>query len=220
MNIDLSKFNVEYHFASPVFRSEETQFLPIMKPLFEEFVQRSKNNNKNISLVYPCVMTELISSDERASPFVQYVSDIAWEILNFQGYDMNLFYTYANEMWGQHHPHSSGMDQHIHGAEVQLCGFYFIDTPPDSSRLFIHDPRAAKIYAGLPERKSDTVTSAHNLINFLPEPGDLIFTNPWLSHSLSRNASQLPFNFIHINIRVAYREDQVCNNIPSEPIVI
>jgi len=147
-------------------------------------------------------MTELLSADERIESFVQYVSDISWEILNYQGYNMDLFYTDASEMWGQYHPFSSNMEQHTHGGGVQLCGFYFLETPVNSSKLFIHDPRSAKVQIGLPERQSTDLTPAHSLINYTPEPGDLIFTNSWLSHSFSRNASHLPYSFIHINVRV------------------
>jgi len=221
MTLDIEKYAVDFHFASSVFRANENQFLPSVKTVFEEYIQKSKNKGQPQSPVYPCVMTEQVSSDERISQFVQYVSNIAWDILNKQGYNMDLFYTDVSEMWGQHHPYMSNMEQHIHGQDVQLCGFYFLDTPPDSSRMYIHDPRTVKVYAGLPERRSDTLTSAHNLIYYDPEPGDLIFTNSWLAHSFSRNQSQQPYNFLHINVRVAYREDNICPSIPpSGPIVI
>jgi hypothetical protein len=221
MKLDIEKYDVDYHFASSVFRANESQFLSSVKTVFNEHIQKIKKSDHPHSLVYPGLMTGLISQDERIAPFVQYVSNIAWDILNSQGYNMDLFYTDATEIWGQYHPYTSNMEQHIHGLDVQLCGFYFIDTPPDSSKLFVHDPRAAKIYAGLPERQSDTLTSAHNLVYYNPEPGDLIFTNPWLAHSFSRNQSQLPYNFLHINVRVAYREGNVQSvNRPLDPIVI
>jgi hypothetical protein len=105
------------------------------------------------------------------------------------------------------------MEHHIHGLDVQLCGFYFLDTPDDSSRVFFHDPRAVKVYAGLPERSSDVLTSAHNMVYYIPKPGDIFFTNAWLAHSFSRNASQQPFNFIHINVRVMYKEN-------TNPIIV
>ena len=214
MSFDIEKYAVDYHFASSLFRANESQFLPAVREVFNDYVQKSKNNGHPQSPVYPGVMTEIISPDERINSFVQYVSNIAWDVLNKQGYNMDLFYTDASEMWGQHHPYMSSMEQHVHGLDVQLCGFYFIDTPPDSSGLVIHDPRSAKIYAGLPERKNDSITSAHNMVYYSPEPGDLIFTNPWLAHSFSRNQSQHPYNFIHINVRVAYRGDNVCSNGP------
>jgi hypothetical protein len=202
MNLDLDRYTVDNHFSSSVTRANIPEFLSTVKPVFEEYVKRSDSTQENRNPVYPGIMTELLSADERIAPFVQYVNNLSWEILNHQGYNMDLFYTDASEMWGQYHPYSSNMEQHAHGGGVQLCGFYFIETPANSSKMFIHDPRSAKVQIGLPERQLTDLTPAHSLINYTPEPGDLIFTNSWLSHSFSRNASHLPYSFIHINVRV------------------
>lgn len=202
MNLNLDQFTVDNHFSSSVTRANVPEFLSAVKPVFDEYVKKSNTNQENRNPVYPGIMTELLSADERLESFVQHVSDISWEILNHQGYNMDLFYTDASEMWGQYHPFSSNMEQHTHGGGVQLCGFYFLETPVNSSKLFIHDPRSAKVQIQLPERQSNSITHAHSLINYTPEPGDLIFTNSWLSHSFSRNASHLPYSFVHINIRI------------------
>lgn len=218
MNLNIENYTTDYHFSSSIFRSNQPQFLPAVRTVFEEYVKKSKNSNQSQSPVYPSIMTDIISLDERINPFEEYVDNIAWDILNSQGYNMDLFYTSSSEMWGQHHSYMSNMEHHIHGQDVQLCGLYFIDTPQNSSSLYIHDPRAVKIYAGLPERQSQTVTSAHNMVYYTPEPGDLIFTNAWLAHSFSRNQSQLPYNYIHINVRVAFREDSLMQQ--TGPIII
>ena len=218
MNLNLDQFTVDNHFSSSVTRANVPEFLSTVKPVFEEYVKRSNTMNVDRNPVYPGIMTELLSTDESMVPFVQYINNISWEILNHQGYNMDLFYTDASEMWGQYHPYSSNMEQHTHGGGVQLCGFYFIETPANSSKMFIHDPRSAKVQIGLPERQSDSITHAHSLINYTPEPGDLIFTNPWLSHSFSRNSSHLPYSFIHINVRVVNRDNYETN--VSGPIVI
>jgi hypothetical protein len=209
MNQNKVSVDVDYQFASPVYRTNLSQFLPEVKNVFEEYVNKVKCVSSTPS-VYPCVMTELMSSDTRLSYFIKHINDMSWNILNTQGYNMDLFYTDASEIWGQHHPYSSNMEHHIHGLDVQLCGFYFLDTPDESSKMYFHDPRSVKVYAGLPERNSDVITSAHNMVYYVPKPGDIFFTNAWLAHSFSRNASQLPFNFIHINVRVMYKE----NNVP------
>jgi uncharacterized protein (TIGR02466 family) len=160
-------------------------------------------------------MTDLVSNDERISSFVQYVSNIAWDVLNKQGYNMDLFYTDASEMWGQSHPHTSSMEKHSHGYGSYLTGFYFLDTPDNSSQMHLHDPRAVKVFNDLPARKINEVSSATSLIYYEPEPGDIIFTNSWLEHSFTRNGSNFPYNFIHINVRVVPRQDG-----SNEPIVV
>ena len=221
MNQGIDKYEVDNHFPSLVFRANESQFLSAVRPVFNEYVKKSKTSNKVQYALHPCTMSETISSDERIYSFVEYISNLSWDILNRQGYNMDLYYTNASEMWCQQHMYSSNMEQHIHGQEVQLCGFYFIDTPPESSKLVIHDPRSVKIFAGLPERKSEEVSFADNIIIYTPNEGDLIFTNSWLAHSFTRNASKLPYNFIHINIRVMLKSIvNAMTPLTQQPIVV
>ena len=156
-------------------------------------------------------MTELINDDNRIEDFVRYVNNISWDILDRQGYDMSSFGTYSY-IWGQYHPYTSSMERHNHGAGTQLTGFYFLDTPPDSSVLDFHDPRSAKVYGNLPIKPNNPLTPAYNDVYYIPEPGDLIFSNAWLEHSFVRNRSQLPFNFIHININILQDASAEGNN--------
>jgi uncharacterized protein (TIGR02466 family) len=176
----------------------------MVKTVFDEYVSKIKNNN-SLDNIYPGIMTDLLSGDERIEDFVKYISDISWDVLNMQGYNMDLFYTDASEMWGQYHPKTSSMEKHSHGNGAVLTGFYFLDTPPESSKMFLHDPRVAKLYAGIPVRENSELTQAHSMVYYDPQPGDIFFTDAWLEHSFTRNANELPYNFIHINVRLAPR---------------
>ena len=204
MNYEINNFNVDSHFVSKVYRFNRSDFLPVVKTVFDEYVNKIKNNNY-VENIYPGIMTEVISGDERMEDFVKYVSDISWDVLNMQGYNMDLFYTDASEMWGQYHPKTSSMEKHSHGSGAVLTGFYFLNTPPESSKMFLHDPRVAKVYAGLPIRENSELTQAHSMVYYDPQPGDIFFTDAWLDHSFTRNASDLPYNFIHINVRIVPR---------------
>jgi hypothetical protein len=216
MKYEIDNFAIDNHFSSSVYRVHKPEFLDIVRPVFNDFLEISKRE-QDPNPVYPGIMTGLISEDERATPFVQYVSNISWDVLDRQGYDMSNFYTNAMEMWGQHHPYRSSMENHIHGSSTQLVGFYFLDTPSESSSLSIHDPRAVKVYASLPVKESNKCLSSYNIITYSPEPGDLIFTNSWLAHSFTRNVSQTPYNFIHINVSVVSRGDV---QTQAKPIII
>jgi hypothetical protein len=217
MKLEIDKYNIDFHFASPIFRYSIVKFLDIVKPVFNEYVERIKKD-KDSKDPYPGIMTELMSSDERIEPFLKYISDISWDVLNQQGYDMDLFYTDTSEMWGQHHPYTSSMDKHAHGQGAYITGFYFLDTPEGSCDMFIYDPCQAKTILNLPIRQTEELTLAHSSVYYNPKPGDLIFTNSWLEHSFSRNASQLPYNFIHINVRVIPRQNIV--NQSDLPIIV
>ena len=217
MELEIDNFDIDYHFASPVFRYSKPEFLNSVNMVFNEYINNVRRD-KNPNDPYPGIMTELISKDERIEDFLKYVSDITWDVLNKQGYNMDLFYTDASEMWGQYHPRTSSMEKHSHGHGTYLTGFYFLDTPDDSSTMFIHDPRSVKVHSGLPTRDGADLTLAHNYVFYKPKQGDLIFTNSWLEHSFTRNASNYPYKFIHINIKVVPRQ-----NISSEgatPIVV
>jgi hypothetical protein len=79
-------------------------------------------------------------------------------------------------------------------------GFYFLEAPEDCSKVVFHDPRAGKPLISWAETDMTQATAASNMINFTPKPGLLMFTNAWLPHSFSRNASEKPIKFIHFNL--------------------
>jgi hypothetical protein len=205
MKLEIDSYDIDYHFASPVFRYKKPEFLTSVNTVFIDYLNRVRQQKQSSDL-YPGTMTEIITKDERIEDFLKYVSDISWDVLNKQGYDMDQYYTDASEMWGQFHPYTSSMEKHSHGSGTHLTGFYFLNTPPDSSIMYVHDPRAVKTHSNLPIRDGEALTSAHTSIFYTPSPGDLIFTNSWLEHSFTRNASNQPYNFIHINVKVVPRE--------------
>ena len=217
MKLEIDSYDIDHHFASPVFRYNKPEFLNSVRPVFQEYINRIKHE-KYPSDPYPGIMTEILSKDERIEDFLKYVSDISWDVLNKQGYNMDMFYTDASEMWGQFHPRTSSMEKHSHGLGTYLSGFYFLETPEDSSTMFIHDPRSVKIHSDLPIRDGNELTFAHPSVYYNPSPGDLIFTNSWLEHSFSRNASHQPYTFIHMNVKVVSRQNYVCN--VQEPVII
>jgi len=213
MSMEIDLYNIDYHFASPIFSYKRPDFLSSVKKIFNEYVDRAKE--KQTDKVYPGIMTELMSNDDRIVDFVRYINNIAWDVLDRQGYDMSNLNTYS-DIWGQFHPYSSSMERHFHGAGTQLTGFYFLDTPPDSSTTFFHDPRSAKVYGNLPIKVNTPLTPAYNDIFYAPEPGDLIFCNAWLEHSFTRNRSMLPFNFIHINVNIIAKDNSL--NYNANPV--
>jgi hypothetical protein len=151
-------------------------------------------------------MSNDLREDPRLADFSKYVLQTAWNILNVQGYataNLNTFFTW---IWTQEHHKHSLMEQHIHGGRDQLVGFYFLDCPIDCSRVLFHDPRPGKVQINLPEANFNEVTYGSNLINFVPEPGMLIFSNAWLPHSFSRHAATEPLTFVHFNIGVDFAQ--------------
>ena len=197
----LTDWKEDLHFTSSIYNAYKPEFISAIKPVFDEYVSILKKD-KDTNDVYPGIMTTLMNSDVRVEAFSRYVADVAWDILDSQGYNVDNFYTYIQAMWGQHHPRTSNMEQHSHGENSQLVGFYFIDVPDDSSQAFFYDPRAVKTYAGLPIKNTENLKTAHDSVYYVPKAGDFIITNSWLAHSFTRNKNTEPFNFIHFNIGV------------------
>lgn len=186
-----------HYFASPVYSIKKPEFLDIAKTVSNDFLRVERKQNK-MNEVYPIVQVD-IASDARLAPFLEYVINTAWNLLNDQGYMMHGLSTYFTEIWCQEHHKYSSMDYHHHG-DCNLIAFYFLECPKDPPRMVVHDPRIAKTMMGLPEANPNNLTLASPAVNFVPEPGTLMFANSWLPHSFTRNTSTKPFKFIHMNI--------------------
>lgn len=186
------------YFGSGVYTVKAPQFLESVRAVSKEALAVSRPPKKN--KIYPSVMTVPYGNDPRIADFAAYVSQTAWNILHAQGYAMEPLVTVLGEMWTQEHLKAGGMEQHVHGQGAQMCAFYFLDCPPDCGRLVVHDPRPGRLATMLPQQDMNTLTDASDAVYFAPEDGLLVFANAWLPHSITRNASDKPFHFTHMNI--------------------
>ena len=109
-------------------------------------------------------------------------------------------------------------EQHVHTGDIQIVGFYFLDTPDGCSAATFHDPRAGKVQSGRPESNISEVTYASNGFHFKPEPGVLVLTNAWLAHSFTRQQSDKPFRFIHFNVCLTDNTPAPCYK-PADEVV-
>lgn len=203
----------QIYFPTSVYTIEKPEFLKNVKQVSNEYLNKQRGDKK-IDDIYPVVMSGNLSDDPRMADFCRYVGMTSWNILNSQGYAMDNLSVFFTEMWCQEHHKHSLMEQHAHGGGIQLVGFYFLETPPDCSRVVFHDPRPAKVQINLPESDITQVTSGTSMVNFEPKPGLLMFTNAWLPHSFGRHASKKPIKFIHFNL--AIKQNEVCN-LPANP---
>jgi uncharacterized protein (TIGR02466 family) len=205
----------EGYFATPVYYIEKPDFVAPVLEVFDEYVKKTCKTNE----LYPSIMTHNMVHDPRMQDFGKYIVDSAWNIMSTQGYAMENRTTYFHSMWGQQHYKYGSMEEHIHNDNVQLVGFYFLACPKNCPKLILHDPRAGKRQIGLQEADTTQVTDATTGIVFEPKPGSMFFTNAWLPHSLTRNASNDPFKFIHFNISVGYAQNAKKKKA-KEPIIV
>lgn len=186
-----------HYFASPVYSIKKPEFLDLAKTVSNDALKIVRKDTK-INEVYP-VLQANIAEDPRLEPFLDYVINTAWNLLDSQGYAMRGLSTYFTEVWCQEHHKYSSMEYHNH-ADCNMVAFYFLECPKDPPRMVIHDPRVAKTMTALPEADRSNISLATSAVNFVPEPGTLMYANSWLPHSFTRNSSNKPFKFIHMNI--------------------
>jgi len=196
-----TQMQVAYHFPTAIYVIDMPDFLPAVNAVSEEYLSAARNEHE-LDEIYPVRMTNSFYNDERVKEFSEFIGQMAWNILNEQGYAMQNFNVTFMEMWTQEHFKHSAMDQHIHGFGSQITGFYFLETPDDCSRVVFHDPRAGKVQIDLPEQNMANATAASRMINFTPRPGMMIFANAWLAHAFTRHASDTPIKFVHFNLGV------------------
>jgi hypothetical protein len=195
------ELNEMFLFSAPVYKTHKPEFLKVARQVSQKFISKRKKE-KELNSAYPVYMTENLHEAYEMQNFSNNIAQLSWGILKAQGYAMQHFDTYFTEMWCQEHHNMSSIERHIHGDGNVLTGFYFLDCPKDSSKIIFHDPREGKVITSLPQEKEENITYASNLVNFVPEEGDLFFSNACLPHSFSKNLSNKPMRFIHFNIAV------------------
>ena len=188
-------------FASTVYTIKAPEFLDSVNGVSNDSLNMVKKDHK-ANEIYPMVMSGSLSGDARILDFENFIAQSSWTILDNQGYKMETISTYISELWCQEHGKFSNMEQHVHPHGVVISGFYFLECPENGSMVQFHDPRAGKVQAGLPEKSLELVTAASNTISIKPEKGLLVFTNAWLPHSFTRNASDDIAKFIHFNVSI------------------
>jgi Putative 2OG-Fe(II) oxygenase len=200
----------EYFFSTPIYKISKPDFLDVVKSVSEESVKTRKSETQ-LNEIYPVYMSGDLSQDERMVDFNQFVLSTAWNILDSQGYAMDYFGVGFSSMWMQEHHKMSGMDQHVHGEGSQIIAFYFTEVPEGGCQLIIHDPRPGKVQIDLPHKNMADITHSSRMVVIRPEVGDLFFTNAYLPHSFSRNASDEPMKFVHMNIFSAPNHQTTCD---------
>lgn len=191
-----------HYFSCPVYMVKKAEFVEKVRAVSDRYLSDASVGNGVVT------MTGNFSHEEDIAEFSQYVSQTAWNILASQGYAMDNLLTYFTEMWTQEHNLMSSMETHLHGMGAQISAFFFLDVPEGGCKLVIHDPRPAKVIINLPQKDEGNITAGSNQIVFTPEVGTLILTNSWLPHAFTRNTSDKPTRFVHMNLSVTVAPEQ------------
>jgi uncharacterized protein (TIGR02466 family) len=204
-NNQTSVLQPQSYFASTIYQINKPEFLDSVRASAMTNLEISKQQTQNET--YPVTMTAGLIGDKTIQDFEQFIAESAWSILNDQGYDLTPYLVYVSEMWCQEHRKYSGMEYHVHPHGVMISGFYFLDTPDAGCMIDLHDPRPGKVQASLQEKDNTVITESSHQVLLKPSPGLFVFTNSWLPHSFTRNASDDPCRFIHFNVSIKLAEN-------------
>lgn len=174
--------------------------------------------------IHPLVQTENMVWDPLLVELNNFILDSTKNMFDQQGYDTTKVRLSVNDLWCQKHYKTSGHEKHIHNNGAVMSGFFIIECPPSSSHLMLYDPRPGKEYGFvLPEKDERIMSEASNIINYAPGEGELILVNSYIPHGFSRNQSDTPVTFLHINIYASWAEqklDTKTNHFANKAIVI
>lgn len=198
-----------HYFATPIYITKQPQFLETVKAIAADSLKKIHGKSKP-NKIHPMLMSGNMLEDPRITDFAEFVGSTAWKILASQGFAMSNFDTVFTELWCQEHYQTSSMEHHAHPGGNFIVGFYFLDVPEGAPRAVIHDPRPGRVMMSLPEEDPTQATLASTMINFVPEPGMMMFAPAWLAHSFGRNASKEPFRFVHFNLGVQQIAPMMC----------
>jgi len=190
------------HFVSAAYTVFKPDFLDPVREVAGRNLALVRKRHK-LNPLYPVYQTDNLTQEEALVPFLEYVAQTGWNILRSQGYAMDHLQIAMHEVWCQEHHLHSSMEYHTHGHGSQLSGFYFMDVPPDSSIIQLHDPRPGKNMINLQERDGSQATMASGSIVFTAQEGLLFYTNSYVPHSFTRHGGKKPLRFIHFNLAVA-----------------
>lgn len=196
------------YFSTSVFDFKLEEYIDSTLNTTNEYLNEIKKNI-NLDLIYPNYQTDNFFNDSNFNVLSTEIIKRCNASLEEQGYDTSNYELFFTEMWAQEHYKTSGQERHIHGNNL-LSGFYFLQCPENGCKLLIHEPRSAKEFGNfLPEKNKSAATQASSIINFSPEPGQLLIINSYTPHSFSRNESDTSSIFIHFNIGARYKEASV-----------
>jgi len=167
-----------------------------------EIVKRNKLYNKDIKDRGFVHHSDSLLEDKDFFNFQKFIAKFSWNILNEQGYKMEIYDMMITELWVQEFSLNGGgyHNSHIH-EDNNISGFYFLKCSEKTSYPVFYDPRIGKAMTHLKERDPSKITSMSEKINYKPKPGTFIFFNSFMPHEFVVDDGIEPFRFIHFNIK-------------------
>jgi len=179
------------YFPSYVYRGEEPEWLPQLS-----IVEGDWDNPQSPSLVH----SKEFVNDSRFFNFKKHLEQIAYAILEEDGYGVESYNIKVTNIWGQRLLFPRYNQLHVHGNTV-FSGFYILDAVGQCAYPVFNDPRPGKLMGDLPAPIFEDVRPPTQYIHFNNIiPGSLFVFNSWMPHQFVNGAPESEVKFLHFVI--------------------
>lgn len=196
-----------HFFISPIYILEKKEWLNHLNESCEKYINQDYiKNNFGVSH-----HSTTLTHDDNFKEINMFICKTGMNILNEQGYNMNIYSLIISELWVQEFSKKGGghHNSHIH-SNNHISGFYFLKCSEKTSFPVFYDPRHVKRALQLPEKNLDNITLASEKIAMKVQPGTFVFFNSYMEHEFVVDKGEEPFRFIHFNLQAI--PNQVLNN--------
>lgn len=196
----MKEFN---YFSSPIYREERPDWVQKTLGGVNKYYDEVKNNCQSNVVI----QTANMQSDPKLKFLKDHFLKTSVAILKSQGYIVENYDFFVPAMWAQNIECNGGNIRHVH-SNAQMVGFYFMETPENSSYPVFSDPRPAKEMADLDVEQSFEVRHGTKEIHFNNlMPGTFLYSNAWLPHQFIPNYSKKPTKFVHFILEAARKNN-------------
>ena len=222
LNIDSGKleFRVEDQFKCPIYLANKPEWIeplnkasdPIIKKLRVNWQKKIDDPNDETTGMPNSLHSELLWQYPEFKEIAQTILQQSWNILSWQGYNLNGKIPMLTELWVQEFPKEGGFhDIHEH-ANNHISGFYFLKCNEKTSHPVFWDPRPGKKMTDLMMKESKKINYGTQQIHYKVKPGQFIFFNSYMPHSYVHHKGNEKFRFIHFNMQAVTNPNLASNS--------
>ena len=200
---------VEDTFKCPIYISDKPEWVdklnkasdPIIERLRKNWKKKIKDPKDPTTHMPNSLHSELLWQYPEFKEIANVILQQSWNILHWQGYNLNNRVPLLSELWVQEFPEEGGFhDIHEHGNN-HISGFYFLKCNEKTSHPVFWDPRPGKKMTDLLMREPNKINYGSQQIHYKVKPGTFIFFNSYMPHSYVHYKGKDKFRFIHFNMQ-------------------
>ena len=203
------QFNVQDTFKCPIYLAKKPEWVdtlnkstdPIIERVRKTWKKKIKDKKDPAKTMPNSLHSESIWNYPEFKDITMLILQQSWNILSWQGYNLDNRIPLLTELWVQEFPEEGGFhDIHEHGNN-HISGFYFLKCNEKTSHPVFWDPRPGKKMTDLMMKDRWKINYGSQQIHYKVKPGHFIFFNSYMPHSYLHHKGKEKFRFIHFNLQ-------------------